>query len=339
MPRPITMSDALTQYEGHLRARGLRPNTIKNSMQALTAAKAAWGDILVQSIKPVHIDRLFQSNQWSPSTRNLYRGNLGQFFKWCRNHGYMPRDFDPMFGWRNERVPTPEKLRLDASEFYPLLDTADHPRDRAALALGLFTFCRGSEVASLRVNDLDLGNLTLDVYRIKTSDYDTLPVCEELREEMVRWLNWYRQDQGQLVGNWFLVPSKKPYEWTWFDGQLRKVDGVPGLRPERQIGHPYTIPQRALARLGYDTGGEGFHTLRRSGAYNLFQTLRSQGVDGALMRVSSMLGHRDTKITQHYIGLNMERDQRNRSIAGERMFPQIAADTAMLRLVEDGNNG
>lgn len=335
MPRNITVSAALDEYERHLRARGLADNTVKNAMQSLRAAQREWGDIFVASIRPVHIDRLFQANEWGPSTRNLYRGSLGQFFKWARNHGYMQRDFDPLFGWRNERVPDVPRMRLDATEFFPLLDAATHPRDRAALALGLFTFCRGSELVNMRINDLDLGNLTLDIYRVKTRQYDTMPVCEELRDEMVRWLNWYRQDQGQLVGSWYLVPSKKPDEWTWIDGALTRIDRLAGLRPERQIGHPYTIPQRALAKLGYDVGREGFHTLRRSGAYNLFQTLRENGSDGALMRVASMLGHRDVKVTQHYIGLNTEREQRNATLQGVRMFPQLAEQQG-LRVVDNG---
>ena len=110
----------------------------------------------------------------------------------------MARDFDPLFGWRNERVPEQDRLRLPVDQFYPLLSAASHPRDRAALALGLFTFVRGSELQAMRVNDLDLGNLTLDVYRKKTRQYDTMPACEELRDEMVRWLNWYRQSEGEL---------------------------------------------------------------------------------------------------------------------------------------------
>lgn len=339
MPRNITLSAAVTEYEAHLRARDLAENTVKNCTQVLSKAINAWGDIFVASIRPVHIDRLFQTYQWSPSTRNLYLGNLRQFLKWARHHGYMGKDFDPTFGWRSSRVPDRPKTRLPVEEFYPLLNAAEHPRDRAALALGLFTFVRGSELANLRVNDLDLSNLTLDVYRVKTKDYDTLPVCEELRVEMVRWLNWYRQEQGQLIGNWYLVPSKKPDEWVNVDGRLVKSDRLAGLRPEQKIGHPYAIPQRALAKLGYDVGREGFHTLRRSGAFNLFQSLRHEQGTDALMRVSSMLGHRDVKVTQVYIGLNEEREKRNQSLSGKPMFPGLADQGATLRIVGGESSG
>ena len=56
------------------------------------------------------------------------------------------------------------------------------------------------------------------------------------------------------------------------------------------------------------------------------------------MRVSSMLGHKDTKQTAHYIGVMQERDSRNASIAGKSMFPQLQQGTG-LRLVEGEGHG
>lgn len=335
MPRQLTLSEAIESYASHLRARDLANNTIKNATQVLRRAVREWGDIQVGSIRPVHIDRLFSNGGWGPSTRNLYLGNLRQFFEWCRHHGYMARDFDPAFGWRNVRVPNTPKLRLPVEEFYPLMDACEHPRDRAAVALGLFTFCRGSEIQTIRLNDLDLGNLTLEIYRRKTHQYDTLPVCEELRQEMVRWLNWYRQDQGELMGNWFLVPSKKSPTFTWVDGQPVPTEMPGNLRPTQMVGHPYEAVKRPLAAMGYDTEGEGNHTLRRSGARALADRLRGEGVDSALLRVASMLGHRDVRVTQVYIGWDLERDQRNAMLQGERMFPQVE-QTQTLRVVDNG---
>lgn len=334
--RKINMGQAVADYAAHLQAKGMAHNTIKNYTLPLTRACRVWGDIQVSTIKPVHIDRLFSDGNWAPRTRNMYRGSLDLFFKWCRHHGYMARDFDPLFGWRNAKVPRKDKMRLPMDQFYPLLDSVEHPRDRWCLAVGLFTFLRGSEIQALRVNDLDLSALTLEVYRAKTKEYDTLPVSSELREEAVRWLNWYREDQGTLVGSWYLVPSKKPDEWTWSDGTLVRVDKLASLRPEQIMSHPYRVAQRALAKLGYDTKGEGEHTLRRSGARALADRLRHEGTDSALLRVASMLGHKDVRITQHYIGWDTEREQRNEMIQGQPMFPGIAREGGMLRVLKEG---
>jgi integrase len=158
---------------------------------------------------------------------------------------------------------------------------------------------------------------------------------------MTRYLNWYRENQNGLVGSWFLVPSKKPDQWTWDKdtGMLGRIDVLADLRPENRVTHPYRAVQRALAVMGYETHKEGEHTLRRSGARALFDTLREQGYDGALMRVSSMLGHRDTRVTEHYIGLSLERTQRNAMFAGQPMFPQLEAGMGTLRVVRGEGHG
>lgn len=98
------------------------------------------------------------------------------------------------------------------------------------------------------------------------------------------------------------------------------------------MSHPYRVAQRGLAKLGYDTKQEGEHTLRRSGARALADRLRHEGTDSALLRVASMLGHKDIRITQHYIGWDTERDQRNELLAGQPMFPELRQQ-ARLRVV------
>lgn len=329
MPRNVELSEAIAEYRGHLVARGLRANTVRNNMQALNRATEAWGNIQVGSIQGAHIDRLFRRAEWGASTRNLYLGFLRSFFAWCRREGHMSRDFDPTAGWGNVRVPRVEKMRLPLDEFPSLLDACAHPRDRMICSLGVYTFLRGGEIATLRVSDVDLPGHALQVYRHKTSESDVLPISTELEGELTRYLSWYRSNQStpSLRSHWFLVPSKGPNP-TRQNPVTHRIEVVPNaladLRPGNQVTHPYRAVQRALARLGYETRGEGEHTLRRSGARALFDTLRDQGYDGALMRVSSMLGHRDTRVTERYIGLSLERTQRNEMIAGRVMFPSLS---------------
>ena len=74
---------------------------------------------------------------------------------------------------------------------------------------------------------------------------------------------------------------------------------VPGerLRPWSQVSHPYEIAKKAMHSIGYPSvKNEGIHTLRRSGARALFDSLKAQGEDQALLIVGSMLGHKDTKV-------------------------------------------
>lgn len=334
MAKSVQLTAAIEQYERHMTARGLAVNTVKNNVQVLRRAHAVWGDILVSSITPDRIDALFAHYGWRESTRNLYLSQLNSFFAWARRHKMMPKDACPTDGWRAVRAPRRDRLRIPVEQFPAMLDAADHPRDRAVIALGMFTFLRGSEIQTLRVRDLDLTNNTLRVYRHKTRESDMLPVSRELHAEMERWLRWYRSDAGILSPHWFLVPSKAP-NYTGYDPETQRIfvdtTRLAPLRPEKQLHQPYTVVQRSLTKLGYDTYWEGEHTLRRSGARALADALRAEGYDGALMRVASMLGHKDTRVTERYIGWELERTQRNEAIAGQTMFP--AMPTADARVV------
>lgn len=328
MATTIRLTEASEQYARHLRSQGLAENTVKNSVQPMNRAVTLWGDVLLSNITHAHIDNLFSHYGWKESTRNLYLSQLNQFFRWARLHKYMPKDSGPTDGWKSIRVPKKDRTRIPVEEFNDLLDAATHPRDRAVIALGLYTFLRGSELQALRICDLDLDDDLLEVYRIKTKTGDTLPVSIELHEEMVRWLSWYRQDAGllKLPDHWYLVPAKNPNH-TGYDPVTHRIfvdtDIHASLRPQKMLTNPYTVIQRVMVVLGYDIYWEGEHTLRRSGARALFDALREDGVgkDSALMRCASMLGHADVRVTQKYLGWNEEKVQRNAALSGKAMFP------------------
>lgn len=340
MARNITVSEARDEYRQHLTARGLAKNSVNNNVQVLNNWIRIVGDSKVRAIEPRMIDRFFGEGGWNPTTRNLYLSILRGFFAWCQRHQYMPRDVDPTDGWRNVKTEKKEGLWIPVTEFPALLDAAEGPRDRAIIAMGMFTFLRGSEISTLRVQDLDLERGTLEIWRHKTKQSDVLPVVTELAEEMDRWLSEYRRRQVfTLNPDWYLIPAKGPLPMAWDPhlGKLQPTGEESVLRPGTPMGKPYECVKRALRHLGYEVRGTGAHTLRRSGARALFDRLRSEGYDGALMRVSSMLGHADTKTTEIYLGLRIERQQRNELLSGKRMFPDLVTESATvtpLRKVE-----
>jgi len=311
----MNLDDALPGYSRSLSARGLSASTRKGRLQPILVARSKWGNIRIADISDRLVDSLFTDANWSPSTRNQYLAALRSFFSWCQSKKYLDKDTDLLHGWGNARVPEQEKLRIPVTRFGELLDACTHPRDRAVVALGLFAFLRGSEVQTLKVADYHRATSTLDIYRHKTKEHDTLPVCVELAVELDRWLDWYREDQGRVADHWFLVPSKNSPTPTSSD--------ITNVRPLERLGHTYVPAQRAIGALGYPIKGEGEHTLRRSGARALFDSLRAQSIDGALLRVASMLGHKDVRVTQKYIGLNVEREQRNLALSGQPMFSDV----------------
>lgn len=319
------LSEAIESYLNHLHARGLASNTIKSYRLPLNRALAVWGDIYVSSLRPEHIDNVFSHYQWSPKTRNLYLGAFRQFFTYCRKHGFMAKDFDPTDTWRMVKVPEESKSRLAVEDFPRLLQAATDPRDRAVVALGLFTFCRAGEIRTLRIRDVDFDSGEVSIYRHKTQQADRLPLVTELATEMVLWQNTYQSLMGELNPDWFLVPAKDPLPMAWSHllGRLAPTGAPAKLRPTQRMSHPYRAAQRPLRALGMLEKGVGGHVLRRSGARALFDRLRHEGYDGALKRVQSMLGHSSGTITEQYIGLDIERVQRNELLSNKPMFPDL----------------
>jgi hypothetical protein len=67
--------------------------------------------------------------------------------------------------------------------------------------------------------------------------------------------------------------------------------------------------------------GEGMHTIRRSGARAMLKHLSEHyGHDRALVQVSIMLDHKDTKMTLRYIGMEQEREELNDWLKGHSMY-------------------
>lgn len=334
--RKHTIEDTRDAYIAHLKARGLAPSTLKMHNVLLNRWVTLVGNTRLDMLRPEHVERFFGAGGWSGKTQNLYLTVLRSYLAWCRRHGYIPRDWDPTEGWRNVRTETREAFWLPVEEFGALLDAADNARDRAVIAIGLYTFMRGSEVASLRVQDVNFETNTITMYRWKTKESDTLPMCLELREELERWLHEYRRLMVfQLLPEWYLVPTRKSIVDPETARYTRRIEAE--VKPTVKLFKPYECVKRAMERLGYDPKGTGAHSLRRSGARALFDRLRSEGYDGALRRVSAMLGHKDTKTTEIYLGLSLERMQRNELLAGQMMFPDKRHKAKVLRLKGVGN--
>lgn len=340
--QPTRLSLAITEFIAHLQAKRRAQNTISGYQYVLNRALAEWGDLSTDAIDTAHIDQFFTNGGWADSTQNQYLSTLRKFFKWLRDRRYDWPDHDPTVTWDMVRVQRRERLRLPADEFYPLLDACRHPRDRALLAVGMFTFLRGSEIATLRWQDVDFGTSRLHVKHHKTKTEDDLPISSELRDELVAWMNWYREDQGTIRPEWFLTPAKGPDFYVQDPATRRLATDtrrLAHLRPTVKMGKPYEAVKRALKQLGYDTKGEGVHTLRRSSSRARFDVRRTtEGGDMALMETASILGHSDIRQTQKYIGWNLAKESRDESIAGKPMFPQIKPGSG-LRLVEGASDG
>lgn len=326
--------EAGDSYLAFMTARGLAKSTVTTNRNLLNHAYRTWGDIAVDEIQPRHVDDLFIGRSWSTGTRNIYLIALRNFLKYCRTHGYLAADFDPTSGWRTQTVEKREKTWLSLPALGALLDAAGHARDRAFIALGIYTFMRASEIVQLRWKDIDLQRNEIHIYRVKTKQADQLPICAELRYELAAWAVYVQQELGDIDPEWFVVPSIGPRPMKGVAGKRKLVpSGEPNrLRPDRPIGRPQRIVKQAMEAIGVGGVGDGCHVLRRSGARSLFEQLRETGYDGSARRVQSMLGHASVITTEIYLGIDNERRQRNEMLAGHVMFPDQHNPSANLQL-------
>lgn len=324
------LSDAIDDYDRFRRSMDISPGTLKGQRSTLARLLAVNGNIWMHALNESHVTRFFEvagKTKQGQSLRNDYT-HLSGFFGWARQTGRMARDADPLYGRRRPKRVRRERNRLDVSQFPLLLDTAGErcPRDRALVALLLYTLGRDGEVADLRIRDVDI-NAGYIMYRVfKTHEEDRVPICAELDQELRAWLTEYTKRVGFLESSYYLLPARQVRGVKGASGVYESVEDI-ALRPEKKIQGLGKIVGPILESMGFpvrdENGrglGEGAHTIRRSGARALFNRLVADGYDGALRVVQSMLHHSSSAQTEAYLGITADRRTRDDLIKGRRLY-------------------
>lgn len=338
----ILLSDAIDEYLASRRAQGLAKNTLRNNTIDLKHLLTSVGNIYTENIDGRHIDATFAAlaSRRGPAALNNTHATYTAFFRWCRQRRYMPRDGDPMEGRRLRRVQKRTRHRVPLAKFPALLDAAKEPRDRMIIALGLYTFLRQSEMASIKLADVDLDSGELSVTIHKTGEADVMPISAELDREIRRWYLAYQEAAGPLQPDWNLIPGRYvTHRHRNALGQIYKVDFR--LYPTRTCRRMHEVIRPALEAVGIPTTdeegrhtGEGIHTLRRSGARALFDELQTRGYDGAGRATQTWLHHKSFAVTERYLGIDLDKKRRD-EVKGEPMFPSLEAATPLQSVKEE----
>lgn len=334
----IRLSPAIDEWLASCASHGDSVNTLRNKQHTLDKLlnDSAVGNIMVRNVQHRHIDATFETMRRSGmrnSSINTHRSNLLTFFKWCQTRRYITSTMSPMEGTRTLKSVPRKRLFVPVGKFAHLSDCAEHPRDRAIISVGLYLFLRQSEVRTLTVGDVNLDAGCVDVLVHKTRQRDRMPISSELDAELRRWLTFYSDVAGGLDPSFALIPARgrpvmagKPGS----RGLMVRLDDGRALKPDvplRQIERPVQLTLERAGFTIYDDEGklnfEGMHTLRRSGARARFDALVANGHDGAIREVQAMLHHSSLQMTEHYLGLTLDVDRRDRNIRGKPMFPAV----------------
>lgn len=319
------LPEAINEWIDALRGMGRSNGTIGLYTITVKQFFDHAGNIFVKNINPQHMDKFFSAHpEWGARTRGMKQNHLSLFIEWCRARGYIARANDPLFGRQKPKVPKIERLRISRDRFGEVLNLAPNPRDRMIVGTLLYLLCRDSEARVIRWKDVLWEQDEVYIYARKTGQDDHLPMSAELREELERWKHYFESTYSIIQPDWYVLsptasnPPRDPITGKWLTGRIT-------WEPQRPLQRlvPRIIP--ILEAMDYDLYRDGSHTLRRSGARELFEALsHTESADKALRIVQSMLGHASLAQTEAYIGLERDRQSRNKAIKGKRMYGEPA---------------
>lgn len=331
------LGESIEDYNRWRQGRRLALGTLRNERIVLSRLAKVCGPILTGSLRENHVEAHWADAAVTrTSSLAIDYATLRGFLGWCARTGRITDRRDLMLNI----VPPPqsrrERRRISANEFPRLLDSADHPRDRMVLALGVYSLQRSNEIAATRIGDVlfDTSEILSRISKGRRGQVREIymPICAELDTELRRWLTYYTEQQGPLQPEWFLVPAKYSPKWEQdpesgkFIKTLRKTDHLKPVIPWR--GNRAVVAKQALEAIGFpvtDPTGkgvfEGMHTLRRSGARALYDRYVADGEADAVGLVQQMLNHESRSMTERYIGVTSQRTRLRQTLAGKIMYP------------------
>jgi integrase len=321
--RVADVSDAVNAYLGWLKRRDAAPATLKKYNPYLETFADWAGHRHPADISSWEIDGLFLA-EWearferrrgrAPS-RHSKRGMIGalsSFYGWLHKFSLLVDEegkqvTNPMLAIDAPRVPPKQELDwLTPEQDELLLECQMSPGETILVWFLRFTGLRLAEALSLRISDVDLMSGLVHVQQSKTArGIRSIPICDELRLQINRWLDHLRK-KGLYDPNgpFFATRNRTAMKPQQAEKWIRRVGdraGIPNLTP---------------------------HRLRRTLGSRLYQ-------DGLpLDRVSMVLGHADTRTTELYYARLRHDQARNDMLAvlngrTARPVSRAAATTAL----------
>lgn len=349
----VRLSETIDAYQKRRKMQGITKGVLANEKSSLTKMMdVIGGNLYLDSIRDSHVDDALAEMATTNSPRSLSNkfGEMNGFFNWCVETGRLKRT--PMAGMRPPKYVVTERNRLEVSKFPALLDAARNGRDRMLMAAGLYTLGRSNEITRIRIGDIkpDLHRVSMNLSKKQGRNdvaTDLKPITIEFQEELDRWLTEYSRMFGRLEPMWYLIPTRtngRPVRLAEVDARdphaparFMQVEQeyVPTRRPSQNV--PKDIVQEALEAVGFPTRaedgtslGEGMHTLRRSGARGRYDAKRWMGHDNAIRHVQTLLNHKHASMTEDYIGITLDKKQRDEELIGDYMYPQLRTDGAVV---------
>jgi integrase len=343
MDRKMKLSVVIEDYLAK-RKKHKSEDTYRIDRQILGNFLRHVGDLQIGNLRPEHVEDYFYgpngimnehpTSQYgrttnppvSKGTHNQRRGVLMTFFGSCTRKGLVKVDLmeDVPF----LKVPLRPRIFLTPDQLLQLLDLADNPRDRAIIAYALNTGNRAKEIQCLKIKDVDLE--TGYVYPTITKTHEgkkATPISMDLDRELRRWMITYAQEIGRPLGEEdYLFPARRGglishYE-TREDGTREMVRTPLEWHPDKPMNRLQGVVKYALKELGYDTKGEGIHTIRVAVGRVFYDMAAEEGGD-PIRTAMEWFNHSHQQTTERYLRTNVERRRKERLIKGQPFLTKL----------------
>lgn len=344
MDRKSKLSVVIDDYLAK-RKKHKSEETYRVDRQMLNALVRHVGDLQIGNLRPEHVEDYFYGPQGimnehptgqrgrktnpgvSKATHNQHRGVLMTFFKSCTRKGLVKVDLMELVPFL--KVPLRPRIFLTPHQLLQLLEFAENPRDRGVIAYALNTGNRASEIKNLKIEDIDLK--TGYAYPTITKTHEgkkATPISEDLDQELRRWLTAYAEELGRpLRIDDYLFPARRGglishYE-TDENGKRVMVRHPLYWKPDTPMHRIQGIVQHALKQLGYETKGEGIHTIRVAAGRIFYDMEAEAGEANAIRTTMEWFNHSNQATTERYLRTNVERQRKERVLKGKPFLTKL----------------
>lgn len=267
VPYPAINETLLNTYSGCLLIGGKSEKTIAQYRR--TAEKLAVFSNKTYLDMGVYDIRLFLAaeKQRGVSNRTLEntRANLSAFFQWLQQEEHITKN--PCMNIQPIKYTDKVRLPFSTVEIDALRFACRTAKERAIIEVLLSTGVRVSELAGLRLEDVNFNNLSIHVKKGKGSKERTVYMNDLARTHLQAYLT----EKGALDGNLFLNIKHEPLN----PGGVRHILNEIGRRAKVNNVHP--------------------HRFRRTFATGL----ASRGME--IQEIQKLLGHTNINTTLNYV--------------------------------------
>lgn len=196
----MLLSQAISQFEQHLRAKRRSPKTLtwyREQFYAYTAWRAAQVIPPMDELPSAEIIDMFLADQHaaglSPSTVHARYRALRALLRFLEKRQRLRHDDNPIHVVDAPTVPKEVRRHVSVGDLDALLVAIqpttwlDH-RDRVILLILYYSGLRVGELCDLQVADVDITNLEITIHRGKGDKARVVPCTPDLRHELTAYL-------------------------------------------------------------------------------------------------------------------------------------------------------